>query len=507
MKNRIQSYFIIVLSLSIILIGTISIIFYINKYQNKQKDAIQEKMQSIQIELNHKLGDENNLTPEMEEYLTYLLVKFSNVFSTDINLFNLNGSLMASSREEMYNKGLVGKQMCAKAHLKLAKNSTGYFVLDESIGEMNYLSAYVPFKNNKNEILAYINLPYFAKQNQFREEISSLTVTVLNVYLILFLITIIIAIIISNQLTHPLRMIQEHIKDMDINKRSQKINYSRNDEIGSLVKEYNKKIDELSESAQRLAQSERESAWREMAKQIAHEIKNPLTPMKLSVQHLEKAYKDRDPNLDLLFKKVSNTLIEQIDSLSSIASEFSNFSKIRVSKKEKVNLSERIKSATQLFDGLSKNKISFNNNGIETANILADKEQVLRIFNNLIKNAVQSIPKEIKGEISISLTDRGLDYLVVVKDNGNGIPTEIQERIFSPNFTTKSSGMGLGLSIVKGIVKNINGNIYFKTEKGHGTKFYIEFCHFLILVSGYPIFDKDTIFNKDTNYKFFNEIG
>ena len=475
-KNRIQSYFVLLISFSIIIIGTISIIFYIQRYREKQTDAIQDKMQSVQIELNHKLGVERELNNEMQDYLNYLLIKFSNVFYTDINLFGMDGKLLASSRQEVYDKGLVGKRMDPNALYRLKNQSQGYFVQQETIGKMQYLSAYIPFKNNNNEILAYINLPYFSKQNQFSEEISSLTVALINVYLILFLVTILIAIFTSNQLTKPLRMIQDSIRQMDITKRSRKIDYKVNDELGGLVKEYNRKIDELQESAQRLAQSERESAWREMAKQIAHEIKNPLTPMKLSVQHLEKAYKDKDPDLDFMFKKVSRTLIEQIDSLSHIATEFSNFAKIRINNKEEVDLIERIRTATELFDGLSKTRIHFSQGKLESAIIMADNEQVLRIFNNLIKNAVQAIPKERKGEILISIIKTEANYYqVLVKDNGKGISDEVKDRIFSPNFTTKSSGMGLGLSIVKGIIENIKGSISFTTKTGHGTEFTILF--------------------------------
>ncbi|MDA3909918.1 MAG: ATP-binding protein [Bacteroidales bacterium] len=474
-KNRIQRYFVVLISVSIVIIGTISIIFYVQRYREKQKDNIQDKMQSVQIELNHKLGDESSLTQEMTDYMNFLLIKFSNVFYTDINLFSLDGTLLASSRQEVYDQGLVGRRMDPDAFFRLSKGNNGYFVQNESIGEMNYLSAYVPFKNNNNERMAYINLPYFAKQNQFSKEISGLTVALINVYLILFLITVLIAIFISNQLTRPLKMIQSSIREMDITQRSRKIEYDADDELGSLIAEYNRKVDELQESAQRLAQSERESAWREMAKQIAHEIKNPLTPMKLSMQHLERAYKEKDPDLDFMFDKVSRTLVEQIDSLSQIATEFSDFAKIRVSNQQDVDLIERIKSATELYNGLSAAAIIFDCEGQEKAIVKADKEQSLRIFNNLIKNAVQSIPKERNGEVRIKLEERPTHYLITIADNGKGIPKEIEARIFSPNFTTKSSGMGLGLSIVKGIVENLKGKIYYTTEADKGTIFYLEF--------------------------------
>ncbi|MFO7878774.1 MAG: ATP-binding protein [Bacteroidota bacterium] len=478
LKNRFQTYLVLILSLSIIVIGTVSIIFYIQKYRDKQKDNIEEKMQSVLVELNHKLGHEQQLDKSMEDYLNYLLVKFSNVFYTDINLFDTGGRLLASSRMELYEKGLVGKRMSPDALYRIRDNGNNYFVQNETIGEMDYLSAYLPFRNENGEILAYINLPYFARQQDFSQEISSLTVALLNVYLILFILVILIAIFTSNQLTRPLKMIENSLRKMDISRRNRKISYTGDDELGSLVQEYNRKVDELAESAEKLARSEREFAWREMAKQIAHEIKNPLTPMKLSVQHLEKAYKDNDPDLDYMVDKVSKTLIEQIDSLSNIATEFSNFAKIQLRKREKLDLKERIERVKQLFSGLSSTVIDIRDNVEGEAIIMADKEQIMRVLNNLIKNALQSIPDHRTGIVRISLDDKGDHYLLEIADNGVGIPEDMHDKIFSPNFTTKTSGMGLGLSIVKGIVDNMQGNIYFETKTGSGTSFFVELKKF-----------------------------
>ncbi len=474
LKNRFQTYLLLIFSLTLIVISIVSISFYIRKYRDKQKDAIEEKMQSVLVELNHKLGEEQSLNADMQDYLNYLLVKFSNVFYTDINLFDLDGKLLASSRMEIYDKGLVGKRMDPEAYNRIRNSKEGYFVQNEKIGEMEYLSAYLPFHNIHGEAMAYINLPYFARQSDFSKEISSLTVALLNVYLIMFIFVILIAIITSNQLTRPLRMLQDRLRLMDISKRNRKIPYAGDDEIGSLVQEYNRKVDELADSAEKLAKSERESAWREMAKQIAHEIKNPLTPMKLSVQHLENAYKENDPDFDVMFERVSKTLIEQIDSLANIATEFSNFARIRLKKKERVDLVERISQIKHLFSGLSSTRIVINNEVEGPAWILADKEQVIRMLNNLLKNALQSIPSGSQGIIRISLFEKNNHYLLSIADNGVGISNDVHEKIFSPSFTTKTSGMGLGLSIVKGIVDNMDGRIYYETEKNKGTEFFIE---------------------------------
>ena len=342
---------------------------------------------------------------------------------------------------------MLGTKINTEAYRQLVINKKSEFVHNENIGKLNYLSAYVPFKNIENKLLAYLNLPYFTKQNLLKKEISILVVTVINIYVLLFLLAIVIAVVISGKITKPLRLIQKKFREIELGKKNEPISYESQDEIGSLVKEYNKMVAELSKSAELLAKSERESAWREMAKQIAHEIKNPLTPMKLSVQHLQKAWKDKAPNWDEHLGRVSKTLIKQIDTLSAIATGFSNFAQIPKANNEVVDI---------------------------VVNVFADKEQLLQVFNNLIKNAIQAIPDNVEGLIKIELFTSENIVKVKVADNGKGISDELKDKLFTPNFTTKTSGMGLGLTIAKNIVENANGTIWFETEIGKGTTFFVE---------------------------------
>ena len=271
-------------------------------------------------------------------------------------------------------------------------------------------------------------------------------------------------------------MIQESFKRIKLGIKNETIQYKGKDEIADLVNEYNRMVIELSDNAEKLARSEREMAWREMARQIAHEIKNPLTPMKLNIQQLQRAWKDKNQNWDELLNKVSSTLIEQINTLSSIATEFSNFAKMPKPKNEIVNIISKIKNTVRLFDQTENIEIKYQFNGLSEINVYADKEQILRVFTNLIKNAIQAIPEGKKGKINIEtkLIDNKKRVLIKIQDNGRGIPVEIHDHLFEPNFTTKSSGMGLGLAIVKKIIDHTNGNIYFETEMNIGTAFYIE---------------------------------
>ncbi|MBN2776321.1 MAG: hypothetical protein JXR36_01685 [Bacteroidales bacterium] len=474
LKTKIQISFITILILSLILTGTISIFFIIQGYKDKQRETVQDKVHSVLVELEHNVGTQKNLDYSDAEYLNSLLVRYSNVFYTDINLYDLNGILLSSSRIELYDKGLKGRYLDSKAYNELIINNAGTVLINESIDNISYLSAYVPYRNYDNEIIAYLNLPYFARQNEFKEEISNFVIAFSNVFLALILISVIIGIFISRQLTRPLVVIQDKIRSMDIKKKAEKIIYTKNDELGGLIREYNRKVDELSESANKLAQSEREMAWREMAKQIAHEIKNPLTPMKLSVQYLEKAYDKKDEKWEETYRRVSKNLIEQIDILSGIASEFSNFAKMPASRKEIVNIKDIILTTTQLYESTEDVDIETFFNIKSKGLINADKEQMVRVFTNLIKNSIQAIPDNRYGKIKIILEELENSYIAKVEDNGCGIPESMRPKIFQPNFTTKSSGMGLGLSMVKSILISNNATIHFNTEENVGTEFIIE---------------------------------
>jgi nitrogen fixation/metabolism regulation signal transduction histidine kinase len=359
------------------------------------------------------------------------------------------------------------------AFRKMDGEKQAEFVNHEKIGDLSYLSAYVPYLNAENKLLAYLNLPYFSRQDVLSKDISTLTVAIINVYVLLILMTVAIAVFISDQITRPLRLIRQKFSEIKLGKQYEPISYRGKDEIGSLVAEYNRMVGELERSVEMLAKSERESAWREMAKQIAHEIKNPLTPMKLSVQQLQRAWEDHSGDFDRHLERVTNTLIEQIDNLSSIASEFSNFAKMPRAVNERINLSERIRNTLDLFPSTDNITYSFTCDD-ESICIMADKEQISRVFINLIKNAVQSIPENKPGKIKLKLEAVNRKAVFTITDNGKGIPDDLLDKMFTPNFTTKSSGMGMGLAIVKNIIETCDGSITFQTDIKRGTTFRIE---------------------------------
>jgi signal transduction histidine kinase len=471
-KKRLQWSVISLILFSFIIIGISSVFYIINLNDNKNTDLLSEKSHSVLIELEHKLAMEESLTLEMGQYLSDLMYKLSLVFFSDINLFDLDGKLLATSRQEIITKGLISSQMNPEAFNQLNNYKNSLFIHNESIGDYKYLSAYLPFRNERNKPIAYLNLPYFAKQDDLSQEISTYLVAFINIYVILTSIAILITLIFSNYISKPVQLIKEKIGQIKLGKQNEKIEWVQNDEIGSLVAEYNRMVDELAKSAEQLSRSERESAWREMAKQIAHEIKNPLTPMKLSVQYLKKAWDEKTPDWDQRFSRFTTTLVEQIESLSNIASEFSDFAKMPKSKFEKLELTKVINNAIDLFKDSS--QIQFDFRTSEKHFVKADNEQLLRVFINLINNSIQAITDPEKGLIQITIEPSEGFHIIRFSDNGKGIPSDQKSKVFYPNFTTKSGGMGLGLAMVKNIIQNSNGEISFESEAGTGTTFNIK---------------------------------
>ncbi|MFT6167320.1 MAG: signal transduction histidine kinase [Vicingaceae bacterium] len=448
--------------------------FYIKKqYQAKNETTLQEKLRSVNLELESKIGAEEFLAEELTDYVTAYLVKFSNVFYSDINLYTTRGELYATSRAELFDKGIKSKRMNPQALFALQNKNKAQWVQEETIGELSYLSAYIPFKNFDNEVIGYLNLPYFAKQGALEKEISNFLVSTLNIYVGIFALALLISVLLINQLSKPLLLIRQQISKLKLGSNIELIEWSSKDEIGALVQEYNRIAIELNESAEELAKNEREVAWREMAKQVAHEIKNPLTPMKLSIQHLQRSVNMDSTELKERIERTTTTLVEQIETLSNIATAFSSFAKLPSKELQLLDVIPILKNAVELYAHSLLIKLEVPEN-LTSAVIMGDKDQLLRVFNNVIKNAVQATENIESPAIKVFIEDLENYYLVRISDNGTGITERQAERIFEPNFTTKSSGTGLGLAMSKSIVDQMNGKITFTSTENVGTTFRIE---------------------------------
>ncbi|REK36154.1 MAG: sensor histidine kinase [Bacteroidetes bacterium] len=474
LTRKIQLSLMFLVILSFILIGSGTVFYIYKKYESDQKRSISEQVNALWFYLGSNFGLQSPLSQSMLSERENQLNQMVRNLNVDFNLYDERGRLFYSSQPKLFEQHIISERMNYVALHEIKNKGRTQYILPESIGRLNYIAAYAPFTDRNGSVTAYLNLPYFEKQNELNREISGFLSALVNIYVFLFALAMFLAIIISGRITKPLLLIQERMGSIILGRKNEPIAYSANDEIGHLVAEYNRMLEELARSADKLAKGERESAWREMAKQVAHEIKNPLTPMKLSIQHLQKVWKENHPDREKLLQNMSETLIRQIDALSHIAEEFSNFAQMPKARVQDVELTSVLTSVIDLFSKTPQMEFSFEHPQIKCF-VKADRDQLERAFSNLIKNAIQSIPEGRMGLIRIGL-GQGTEgfYRVSISDNGIGIPENQRDKIFRPNFTTKSSGMGLGLSLVKNIIDFSNGRIWYSSEYNNGSSFFVE---------------------------------
>lgn len=472
-RTRINYSMLAMIVVSFVIIGIITISFFSRQYDNFYTDRLLRKEKVVHASLEYFIQRSNNVAiSKGNDELDFEVARLAEINTVDINLYNRSGDLVVASQPIVYDKGLVSRKMNPDAYFELESNRTAQVTAQEQIGGLKYQATYAPVRDSRGETVAYIGIPYFERSKNVNDEVSSFLVALMNVYVFLLICAAVLAYFISNSITRPLTIISEKLRILNLNKINEPIEWNSRDEIGILVSEYNKMIAELEQSAQKLAKGERESAWREMAKQIAHEIKNPLTPMKLSIQYLQRAIDEGNPNIEQLAKKVARTLEEQIENLSSIATAFSSFAKMPKAQNEIINLNDLLKSITDLFAREENVSVTFTTSS-ESPLVFADKNQLVSVFNNLVKNAIQSIPEQRKGFVDVHIKDEDGWVTVTVSDNGSGIPSDNYDKVFVPNFTTKSSGTGLGLAITKQIIDGNGGRIWFESAENVGTAFFV----------------------------------
>ena len=342
-----------------------------------------------------------------------------------------------------------------------------------NIDGKTYRSSYSYLKDTKFKPLGILNLPYEEKREFYDNDVENFLIRFGQVYVIMFLISIILSYFLSSYITKSLKIISDRIEETQLNHLNEKIVIEDGSkEINLLIKSYNNMVDKLEESATVLAQSEREQAWREMAKQVAHEIKNPLTPMRLTVQSFQRKFDPNNPDISKKLDDYTKTILQQIDTMSSVASAFSNFATMPAQQNETLNVVNIVKMALEIFN---EDYIQFS--ALEDEIIAKlDRTQLIRVITNLVKNATQSIPEEQEHKaVFVTVFRENNQVKIAVKDNGKGISSQNTSRIFEPKFTTKSSGMGLGLAIIKNIIENYQGTITFESELGKGTEFFVSF--------------------------------
>jgi two-component system, NtrC family, nitrogen regulation sensor histidine kinase NtrY len=480
-RSQIHVTIIFITLLSFLVIGVATITYFVQRYKRNNIESLSRTSASTLSEFQKKL-DEDSLqfnagtftNPAAVQSLTKVVTDIADVHGVIVNLYDTTGTLQVTSHDQIYNEGVLSSRMDPAAFHHLYKLKEVQKVQEESISNIQYQSIYTVIRNPKTgEKIAYLNIPASATQKDLNQEISNFIVTIINLNAFIVLIAGVIALFITNRITRSFSVIGDKMKEITLGRTNEEIAWTKDDEIGELVKQYNKMVRQLEESASALAKSEREGAWREMARQVAHEIKNPLTPMKLSIQYLQKAIQNNQPNVKDLTTSVASTLIEQIDHLSKIAADFSQFANIGNKRVEQIDLHHVISSLLDLYSTNPKVEVTWNPVLVE-ANMRADKTHMNRLFTNLLTNAVDACSEREKCLVVISEKLVGNDLLISITDNGDGIPKEIQSKIFTPNFTTKTSGTGLGLAMCKGIVEQAGGHIWFQTKEGEGTTFFVQ---------------------------------
>ncbi len=479
-RSQIHSTIIMVSLLSFLIIGVATILFFIKRYDRNNQDKLSRAIQIMVNEVQNQLAGnssfnnsvllfETGANQEVEE----LMQEISEIHGTDVNLYDTSGTLRVSSNPLIYNKGVLSEKMNPLAFFNLNNLKAVQFVAEEQMGKVGYISVYSPVRDEQGNAYAYLNIPSYSTQGELKQEISNFLITIINLNAFIFLVAGAIALFITNRITNSFTLIGQKMRDINLQKINQEIQWNRKDEIGELVNEYNKMVHKLDQSAEALAKSEREGAWRQMAKQVAHEIKNPLTPMKLSIQYLQKAIINNSPQVKEMTASVARTLIEQIDHLSKIASDFSQFANIGNQRNELFDLHEVLYSLASLYDPME--NLSFNWEPVQQKVMMfADKTQLNRLFTNLMQNAIEAPDNQQKRIIEMSEQLNGEYIIVSIRDNGGGIPLHTRDKIFMPNFTTKSSGTGLGLAMSKSIAEQSHGDIWFETVDGKGTIFFVK---------------------------------
>ncbi len=473
LRFRIFISMILLVLIASVLIAGVTIFQYDEQARHYHEDRLDRKEEQLRLSIAYVL--QKTTYPITTENLEFIfkdeIYQLADVHNVNFNIYDLEGQLIKGSRPKFENDSVA---ICLDVEVlnKLSTSTTKRYIEQKSAVGDRYQSSYTYITDPKFKPIGILNLPYFEDNSFNNMELREFLLRLAGVYFLMLLIAIALAYLISKYITRSLQTISDKMEMTNLTGHNEKILVDNpTEEIGRLIGSYNAMIDELEQSAVKLARSEREQAWREMAKQVAHEIKNPLTPMRLSVQSFDRNFDPKDPNIKAKVIEYSKTLLQQIETMNSIASAFSNFANMPAQQNESLNVVHIVKLALDIFN---EDYIHF---VAEDKEIIAklDRTQLIRVITNLVKNAIQAIPDMESPRILVSVVTEGDFVKIMVADNGMGIDDDLKEKIFEPKFTTKSSGMGLGLGMVKNIVETHKGTIDFTSQVGKGTVFIIKF--------------------------------
>ena len=470
--SRIFTSMFLLVVIAFALVSGITYHQYREQIRDYNKDRLERKEYSIKKDIDRTLKATTYelITEKIEYIFKDEIFEIASIHGENVTLYDLQGVPLISSTERLFDSSPIAP---ISADLLDVLNSTEDKRYVKSIkSDPSQQLSYSFVNDPRFKPLAILKIQYEDTDSFINNEMRELLWRMIVVALLVFITAIVLAFLLSRYITNRLKTIEENIKQTQLDKRNTKLNTTDlPNELITLVSAYNGMIDELEERAVQLAQNEREAAWREMAKQVAHEIKNPLTPMRLTVQSFERRFDPEDPEIQIKIKEYSNTLIQQIDTMSSIASAFSNFADMPAQQSEILDVNKVVKLALDIF---RERNIAF---AKADKDLLAnfDRTQLIRVITNLIKNAIQATKTVDSPHIMVDVSEENGQVMIAVMDNGIGISEENRAKIFQPKFTTKTSGMGLGLAMVKNILENYNGNITFVSKEGKGTTFIVSF--------------------------------
>lgn len=474
LAKRIHFWNITLLAISFLVVGYLTYRHFTNAARDAERNEFNFKANALMSNLKSQALKSFISEDSLHQALPTSLATMANSMGMDAQWYDASGKLLFSTQEELVQLGVLPSMMNPAALSGLRKNQQSETVENESSAGKTYQTYYRAVQNARGKVVGYLGVPYRENAGTAVADVSDFIGMLASLYVFLLLLAFGVTYLLARSITQPVRLLSEKVQVLRLEDKNEPLAYSGDseDEISQLIGEYNSMVEKLEASKVKLVKLERESAWREMARQVAHDIKNPLTTMKLSMQQLERLSGSPEQAAAYLRKAITR-LIEQIDSLAQIASEFSMFANLDIKSKNDVIINEVVESVHDLFSEQKHVDLTLSLPE-ERYHILGDKNHLIRVFNNLVINAIQAIPSDRRGHIDVSLVRKGEVSEIKISDNGGGIPPEIRERVFEPNFTTKTSGSGLGLAICKKIIEAHDGNIRFETRDNEGTDFYVE---------------------------------
>ena len=470
-KSRINAAMMVALIMTLIALATVSVLFVYRRNNANLRSSMADKINSLQTLLQTRCRHVRDYTEFSALMTSGIMEDISNTMKSDITLYTTGGKEFRSTTPEVFDMMLLDSRMNQDAFESIIYKNKRYFIGKENIGSKRTYFLYAPLFNVNGKMIAIMCSPFTDESFDFKSEAVLHSITVITVFMILLLVARFITAKAVDKMFKPLSEMGRKMNEANIN-NLEYIVYERDDEVSRLVRAYNLMVHDLYNSTMKLTQAERDKAWATMARQVAHEIKNPLTPIKLQIQRLIRMKKNGNPAWTERFDEISEEVLKQIDLLADTANEFSTFAKLYTEEPVEINLDKLLKEEIDLFD--SRDNIKFSYMGLEDATVTGPKPQLTRVFVNLINNAVQAIENaqaeaEDRGEerfpgrivVSLRLSSKDGFYDIVFEDNGPGVSDENRSRLFTPNFTTKSNGTGLGLSICRNILEKCNGEIFY----------------------------------------------